>query len=121
MLLIEGPSVRTYAMYIPRLAFVLMSVYSIIVGLKMVKNGVVELKMVWGGGGLKKIKKDPSCSCGDFESVYHLFFQCPNYADIRTRYLPNNLKDLNTNQLLCGMPNATVTDNETLSVKCRNS
>ena len=62
----------------------------------------------------KNIVPSPSCSCGGFESVYHFFFECPNYADIRTRYLPNNLKDLNTNQLLCGMPNATVTDNETL-------
>ena len=62
----------------------------------------------------KNIVPSPSCSCGGFESVYHFFFECPNYADIRTRYLPNNLKDLNTNQLLCGIPNATVTDNETL-------
>ena len=37
------PCVRTYARYIPRLAFVLMSVYSVIVGLNMVKIGVVGL------------------------------------------------------------------------------
>ena len=45
------PSVCTYARYIPRLAFVLVSVYSIILGLKIgknwccgVKNGVMGLK-----------------------------------------------------------------------------
>ena len=42
----------------------------------------------------KNIVPSPSCSCGGFESVYHFFFQCPNYAAIRTRCLPNNLKDL---------------------------
>ena len=45
----------------------------------------------------KNIVPRPSCSCGGFESVYHFFFECPNYADIRTSHLPNNLKDLNTN------------------------
>ena len=61
-----------------------------------------------------------SCSCGSYESTYHFFFQCPNYSQIRNRYLPNNLNDLNTNDLLHGKSNLTETENETLFSKVQD-
>ena len=55
-----------------------------------------------------------------YESTYHFFFQCPNYSQIRNRYLPNNLNDLNTNDLLHGKSNLTETENETLFSKVQD-
>ena len=68
----------------------------------------------------KNIVPSSSCSCGSYESTYHFFFQCPNYSQIRNRYLPNNLNDLNTNDLLHGKSNLTETENETLFSKVQD-
>ena len=62
----------------------------------------------------KNIVPSPSCSCGAYESVYHFFFKCPNYTDIRNTILPNNLNNLNTNDLLYGIPTATDNENDEL-------
>ena len=61
----------------------------------------------------KNIVPSPTCSCGGFESTYH-FFQCPNYAVTRRRYLSNYLPTLNTNQALYGKADASVVENEAL-------
>ena len=42
------------------------------------------------------------------------FFKCPNYLLFRKRYLPNNLNELNINDLLYGLSNASETENEIL-------
>ena len=60
------------------------------------------------------IVPSPTCSCGRFESTYHFFFQCPNYAVTRRRYLSNYLPTLNTNQVLYGIADAPVVENEAL-------
>ena len=65
----------------------------------------------------KNIVPSPSCSCGDFESAYHFFFICPNYSNVRNLYLPSNLHDLNTHQLLNGKPDVPGSDNERLFCK----
>ena len=62
----------------------------------------------------KNIVPSPTCSCGGFESTYHFFFQCPNYAVTRRRYLSNYLPTLNTNQALYGIADASVVENEAL-------
>ena len=48
------------------------------------------------------------------KSTYHFFFQCPNYAVTRRRYLSNYLPTLNTNQALYGIADASVIENEVL-------
>ena len=68
----------------------------------------------------KNIVPSSSCSCGSYESTYHFFFKCPNYSQIRNRYLPNNLNDLNTNDLLHGKSNLSETENETLFSKVQD-
>ena len=62
----------------------------------------------------KNIVPSPSCSCGGFESAYHFFFTCSKYNDIRHTYLPNNLHNLDTRQLLHGIPNLSNGENETI-------
>ena len=62
----------------------------------------------------KNIVPSPTCSCGGFESTHHFFFQCPNYAVTRRRYLSNYLPSLNTNQALYGIADASVVENEAL-------
>ena len=49
-----------------------------------------------------KIIESPSCSCGGFESNYHYLFTCPKYTNHRNRYLPHNLQNYSTNDLLYG-------------------
>ena len=61
----------------------------------------------------KNIVPSPSCTCGEFESAYHFFFKCTNYSLARSRYLPNNLNELNTNDLLCGLSNVPDYENAT--------
>ena len=68
----------------------------------------------------KNIVPSPSCSCGGFESTYHYFFKCPNYSIIRSRYLPNNLNEFSTNDLLFGQPNLSETDNQILFSKVQD-
>ena len=65
----------------------------------------------------KNIVPSSSCSCGGYESTYHFIFKCPNYSQIRNRYLPNNLNDLNTNDLIHGKSNLSETENESSSFK----
>ena len=62
----------------------------------------------------KNIAPSPTCSCGGFESTCHFFFQCPNYAVIRIKYLSNCLPNLNTNQVLYGVADASVVENGAL-------
>ena len=68
----------------------------------------------------KNIVPSPSCSCGDFESAYHFFFICPNYSNARNLYLPSNLNDLNTHQLLHGKPDVSDSDNECLFLQVQD-
>lgn len=62
----------------------------------------------------KRIVSTPSCTCGEFESVYHFFFQCPKYATARARYLPANIDDFTTRDFLFGSENKTIHENEVL-------
>ena len=52
----------------------------------------------------KNIEPEPTCQCGGFESSYH-FFVCPIFVGARSRYLPANLNNLTTSDLLFGMEN----------------
>ena len=62
----------------------------------------------------KNIVPSPTCLCGGFESTYYFFFQCQNYAAIRRRYLSNYFPTVNTNQILYGIADASVVENEAL-------
>ena len=62
----------------------------------------------------KNIIESPSCSCGGFENNYHYHFTCPKYANHRNRYLPHNLQNYSTNDLLYGKENLSENDNESL-------
>ena len=68
----------------------------------------------------KKIVPSPTCACGGFESPYHFLFICPIYSRFRTRYLPNNLNQHNTNDLYCGISNVSDTENEALFLKVQD-
>ena len=65
----------------------------------------------------KNIVPEPTCQCGGFESSYHYFFICSIFVDARTRYLPANLNNLTTRDLLFGMENKTNHENEALIMK----
>ena len=69
---------------------------------------------------IKIFVPSPSCSCGDFEIAYHFFFICPNYSNARNLYLPSNLNDLNTHQLLHGKPDVPDSDNERLFLQVQD-
>ena len=62
----------------------------------------------------KNIVPQPTCQCGGFESSYHFFFVCPIFVGARSRYLPANLNNLTTRDLLFGMENKTNHENEAL-------
>ena len=65
----------------------------------------------------KNIVPSPSCRCGVFESRNHFFFTCPLYSLDRLRYLPDNLDDLTSNDLLFGCENQSDKFNESLFLK----
>ena len=62
----------------------------------------------------KNIVPEPTCQCGGFESSYHFFFVCPIFVGARSRYLPANLNNLTTRDLLFGIENKTNHKNEAL-------
>ena len=62
----------------------------------------------------KILVPEPTCQCGAFESSYHYLFVCPRYANVRERYLPENLNNYTTRDLLQGVQTNTVQENETL-------
>ena len=62
----------------------------------------------------KNLVPEPTCQCGAFESPYHYLFVCPRYANVRERYLPENLNNYTTRDLLQGVQTNTVQENETL-------
>ncbi|MEW8545561.1 MAG: reverse transcriptase family protein [Candidatus Thiodiazotropha sp.] len=68
----------------------------------------------------KNIVDSPSCSCGGFESAYHFFYICPKYTQLRNTCFTDELQTLNTNQLLFGMPNATIEENKLLFAKVQD-
>ena len=65
----------------------------------------------------KNIVPSPFCRCGVFESRNHFFFTCPLYSLDRLRYLPDNLDDLTSNDLLFGCKNQSDEFNESLFLK----
>ena len=50
----------------------------------------------------KNIVDSPSCLCGGFESAYHFLFVCPRFAAARNSYIPSNLHNYSTRDLLFG-------------------
>ena len=68
----------------------------------------------------KNIIPSPSCICGGFESPYHFLFVCSRYNAVRNRYLPNNLMNYFTHDLLFGKKNEPVPDNETLFLQVQD-
>ena len=65
----------------------------------------------------KNIVPSPFCRCGVFESRNHFFFTCPLYSLDRLRYLPDNLDDFTSNDLLFGCENQSDEFNESLFLK----
>ena len=45
---------------------------------------------------------EPTCQCEAFESSFPFLFVCPRYANIRSRYLLENLNNYTTRDLLQG-------------------
>ena len=62
----------------------------------------------------KNIVPSPFCRCGVFESRNHFFYTCPLYSLDRLRYLPDNLDNLTSNELLFGCENQSDEFNESL-------
>ena len=67
----------------------------------------------------KNIVPEPTCQCGGFESSDHFFFVCPIFVDARSRYLPANLNNFTTGDLLVGMVNKTNHENEALFMQAQ--
>ena len=65
----------------------------------------------------RNIVESPSCTCGSFESPYHLLFVCPKCSETRNRYLPANLQSFSTRDLLYGKEKVTNIENESLFLK----
>ena len=55
----------------------------------------------------KHIVPSPSCQCdgGGFESATYFFITCPIFTNARQRYLPDNLENFTTRELLFGKDN----------------
>ncbi|MEW8544385.1 MAG: reverse transcriptase family protein [Candidatus Thiodiazotropha sp.] len=68
----------------------------------------------------KNIVPSPSCQCGGFESPYHFFFHCPRYAAARNRFLPHDLRNYNTHDLLFGIESKSNHENEVLFIKVQD-
>ena len=49
-----------------------------------------------------------------FENSYHFLFICPRYANVREKYLPENLNNYTARDLLQEVQFNTVHENETL-------
>ncbi|MEW8548405.1 MAG: reverse transcriptase family protein, partial [Candidatus Thiodiazotropha sp.] len=62
----------------------------------------------------KNIVPSPSCLCGGFESSYHFLFTCPRYSVARNLYLPSDLQNFTTHDLLFGKENNSIHANESL-------
>ena len=56
----------------------------------------------------------PTCQCGAFESSYHFLFMCLRIVNVRERYLPENLINYTTKDLVQGVQTNAVQENETL-------
>ena len=65
----------------------------------------------------KNIVPKPFCRCGVFESHNNFFFDCLLYSLDRLRYLPANLDNLTSNDLLFGYENQSDEFNEILFLK----
>ena len=68
----------------------------------------------------KNIVDSPSCLCGGFESAYHFLFVCPRFAAAKNSYLPSNLHNHSTRDLLFGCESKTNQQNETIFLKVQD-
>ena len=68
----------------------------------------------------KNIVDSLSCLCGGFESAYHFLFVCPRFAAARNSYLPSNLHNYSTRDLLFGCESKTNQKNETIFLKVQD-
>ena len=68
----------------------------------------------------KHIVPSPPCQCGHFASAAHFFFNCPNYNEVRLRYLPVGPHIYTVNNLLFEMESLTEQENESLFVEVQD-
>ena len=69
----------------------------------------------------KNIVPSPSCICGGFESPYHFLFVCPKYTVARNMYLPNNITNYTTHDLLFGKKSEPVSEMKDSFYRCKTS
>ena len=62
----------------------------------------------------KNIVGSPSCLCEGFDSAYHLLIVFPRFAAAKNSYLPSNLHNYSTRDLLFGCESKTDQQNETI-------
>ena len=68
----------------------------------------------------KNIVDSPLCVCGKIEDTKHYFLECPLYNQLRRKYLSNLANNVNTNLLLFGDPNLSVSQNKSIFQSVHN-
>ena len=68
----------------------------------------------------KNIIESPACACGGFESAHHFLFTCPRFAAARNTYLPRNLHNYSTRDLLFGSESKSHQQNEAIFLRVQD-
>ena len=66
------------------------------------------------------IVDSPLCVWGKIEDTKHYFLECPLYNQLRRKYLSNLANNVNTNLLLFGDPNLSVSQNKSIFQSVHN-
>ena len=69
----------------------------------------------------KNIIESPSCACGGLESAHHFLFICPRFAATRNTYLPRNLHNYSTRDLLFGSESKSDQQNEAIFLRVQDN
>ena len=67
----------------------------------------------------KNIVSSHSCQFGSFKNIVHSFFVCPNYAEARESYSPDDYQSYTVNELILCPEYETVQENGFVIYNCK--